>query len=56
MRTKVVPELLGGYRLRIGEFSIDASLKGQLEKMADKLAAVSATAAGTGGLRSAEGF
>ncbi|MDR0585219.1 MAG: F0F1 ATP synthase subunit delta [Treponema sp.] len=56
MRTKVVPELLGGYRLRIGGFSIDASLKGQLKKMADELAAVSSAAAGTGGLRSAGGF
>jgi hypothetical protein len=57
MHAKVVPALLGGYRLRIGEFSIDASLKGQLEKMADYLTAVSSTAAGqTGGLRSAEEF
>jgi F-type H+-transporting ATPase subunit delta len=28
-----VPELLGGYRLRMGGFYIDASLKGQIEKM-----------------------
>ncbi|MDR1575914.1 MAG: F0F1 ATP synthase subunit delta [Treponema sp.] len=57
MHVKVVPALLGGYRLRIGEFSIDASLKGQLEKMADNLGAISSTTAGrTGGLRSAEGF
>jgi F-type H+-transporting ATPase subunit delta len=28
-----VPELLGGYRLRMGGFYIDASLKGQIERM-----------------------
>jgi F-type H+-transporting ATPase subunit delta len=33
MKTSVKPELLGGYRLRIGGFYIDASLKGQLAKM-----------------------
>ena len=33
MKTRLVPELLGGYRLRIGGFCIDASLKGQLKKM-----------------------
>jgi F0F1-type ATP synthase delta subunit len=27
------PELLGGYRLRMGGFYIDASLKGQIERM-----------------------
>jgi F-type H+-transporting ATPase subunit delta len=30
----LVPELLGGYRLRIGTELLDTSLKGQLEKMA----------------------
>jgi F-type H+-transporting ATPase subunit delta len=33
MNTIVVPALLGGYRLRIGGFFVDASLKGQIEKM-----------------------
>jgi F0F1-type ATP synthase delta subunit len=32
-----MPELLGGYRLRIGGFYIDASLKGQVEKMTSDL-------------------
>jgi ATP synthase F1 delta subunit len=32
------PDLLGGYRLRIGGFYIDASLKGQIEKMKIALA------------------
>ena len=45
MKTCVRPELLGGYLLRIGSFYVDASLKGQIEKMkidlfqASKLAA-----------------
>jgi F-type H+-transporting ATPase subunit delta len=34
----VVPGLLGGYRLRIGGFYIDASLKGQMEQMEADLA------------------
>jgi F-type H+-transporting ATPase subunit delta len=33
MDTLLVPALLGGYRLRMGGFYIDASLKGQIEKM-----------------------
>jgi F-type H+-transporting ATPase subunit delta len=33
MKTVLVPDLLGGYRLRIGGYFIDASLKGQMEKM-----------------------
>jgi F-type H+-transporting ATPase subunit delta len=33
MTTLLVPALLGGYRLRMGGFYIDASLKGQMEKM-----------------------
>jgi F-type H+-transporting ATPase subunit delta len=37
MRTRLIPELLAGYRLRIGGFCFDASLKGQLEKMAEDL-------------------
>jgi len=40
MKTSVKPELLGGYRLRIGGFFIDASLKGQLAKMKADLEAV----------------
>ena len=40
MKTSVRPELLGGYRLRIGGFFIDASLKGQLAKMKADLEAV----------------
>jgi ATP synthase F1 delta subunit len=34
MKTRIRPELLGGYLLRIGSFYVDASLKGQLENMA----------------------
>jgi F-type H+-transporting ATPase subunit delta len=37
MKTRLVPELLAGYRLRIGGLCFDASLKGQLEKMAADL-------------------
>jgi F-type H+-transporting ATPase subunit delta len=33
MKTLLVPALLGGYHLRIGGFYVDASLKGQMEKM-----------------------
>jgi F-type H+-transporting ATPase subunit delta len=33
MKINHVPELLGGYRLRIGGYYVDASLKGQIEKM-----------------------
>ena len=41
MNTRVKPELLGGYLLRIGDFYVDASLKGQLENMrAELIAAV----------------
>ena len=29
----LIPELLGGYRIRVGGFYIDASLRGQIEKM-----------------------
>jgi F-type H+-transporting ATPase subunit delta len=31
--SKLVPELLGGYRLRIGTELVDTSLKGQLQRM-----------------------
>ena len=35
--SRLVPELLGGYRLRIGAELLDTSLKGQLEKMAAEI-------------------
>jgi F-type H+-transporting ATPase subunit delta len=38
MDTVLVPDLLGGYRLRIGGFYIDASVKGQMEQMKVDLA------------------
>jgi ATP synthase F1 delta subunit len=38
MKTVLKPDLLGGYRLRIGGFYVDASLKGQIEKMKIALA------------------
>ena len=48
MNWRLVPELLGGYRLRIGAFYVDASLKGQVEKLsADLESAVVDTTAGT---------
>ena len=48
MNWRLVPELLGGYRLRIGAFYVDASLKGQVEKLsADLEAAVVTVTAGT---------
>jgi F-type H+-transporting ATPase subunit delta len=37
MSTKLVPELIAGYRLRMGGLSIDASLKNQLEQMTANL-------------------
>jgi len=47
INSRVRPELLGGYLLRIGSFYVDASLKGQLEKMrADLFQAVRAAAEG----------
>jgi F-type H+-transporting ATPase subunit delta len=36
---RIVPELLGGCRLRIGSESLDASLRGQIQKMAADLQA-----------------
>jgi len=33
MNILVIPGLMGGYRLRFGGFYVDASLKGQMEKM-----------------------
>jgi len=41
VKSQVKPELLGGYLLRIGDFYVDASFRGQLENMrADLIAAV----------------
>jgi len=37
VKTEIKPELLGGYLLRIGDFYVDASLKGQLENMKAEL-------------------
>ena len=39
MKALPVPELLGGYRLRVGALVVDASLKKQVEKMKDDLEA-----------------
>jgi len=44
MKARQVPELLGGYRLRIGGFCVDASLKGQLEQMKAELMSAVRTA------------
>ena len=45
IKTRPVPELLGGYRLQIGGFYVDASLRKQVEKMkADLEAAAFASA------------
>jgi len=33
MKTQLVPALLGGYRLRAGGLYVDASVKGQMDKM-----------------------
>jgi F-type H+-transporting ATPase subunit delta len=38
LNAALIPDLLGGYRLRIGGFFIDASLKGQMEQMKADLA------------------
>lgn len=47
INSRIKPELLGGYLLRIGSFYVDASLKGQLEKMrADLFQAVKPAASG----------
>jgi F-type H+-transporting ATPase subunit delta len=32
--SRIIPELLGGYRLRLGADLVDSSVKGQLERMA----------------------
>jgi F-type H+-transporting ATPase subunit delta len=46
---RTAPELLGGCRLRMGGISIDASLRGQLEKMAADLSAPGIPGAGNSG-------
>jgi len=40
MKTRLVPALLGGYRLRAGGLYVDASVKGQMDKMRAGLEAV----------------
>jgi len=40
MKTRMVPALLGGYRLRAGGLYVDASVKGQMDKMRAGLEAV----------------
>ena len=40
MKVQVIPQLLGGYRLRLGGFYVDASLKGQIQSMKADLEAV----------------
>jgi F-type H+-transporting ATPase subunit delta len=56
--SQIVPELLDGYRLRIGTELIDSSLKGQIQNMAKELHAADvsgvaskAGAASDGGFR-----
>ncbi|MCL1836641.1 MAG: F0F1 ATP synthase subunit delta [Treponema sp.] len=39
LKTRLIPELLGGYRLRSGGFYIDASLRGQIEELKSGLEA-----------------
>jgi F-type H+-transporting ATPase subunit delta len=40
--TRIVPELLGGHRLRVGSDLVDASMRGQLQRMAGVLNAAEA--------------
>jgi ATP synthase F1 delta subunit len=47
IKTRLVMEMLGGYRLRIGGFFIDASLKGQLDQMKADLTDAAKTFAAT---------
>jgi len=49
MKTRVRPELLGGYLLRIGGNYVDASIKGQLENMAAYLTQQQTFAGGSNG-------
>ena len=46
MKIKTIPGLIAGYRLRIGGFCIDASLRRQLEKMTEILSDGGQAAAG----------
>ena len=48
MQTVIMPELLGGLRLRIGSFYIDASLKGQMKTMQAELEAAILSVSGGG--------
>jgi F-type H+-transporting ATPase subunit delta len=55
--SQIVPELLEGYRLRIGTELIDSSLKGQIQKMARELHAADVFGvAGWAGAASDGGF
>ncbi|AEF84863.1 ATP synthase F1, delta subunit [Treponema primitia ZAS-2] len=49
--SQIVPELLGGYRLRIGTELIDTSLKGQIQRMAMNLHADMSEKGSRGGFR-----
>jgi F-type H+-transporting ATPase subunit delta len=40
LEKRIAPGLIGGFRLKIGDEVIDASLRGQLRRMADELAAL----------------
>ena len=47
---RIVPELLGGYRLQIGSESVDASLRFLLQKMAAHLQRVPLGTSAAGGV------
>jgi F0F1-type ATP synthase delta subunit len=49
MHARVLPELLGGYRLRTGGYYVDASLKGQMNEMKTMLEEAALAAAAPGG-------
>ena len=46
---KLNPDLIGGYRLRIGDEIIDASVRSQLQEMKTCLASIPLTSQGAGG-------
>jgi F-type H+-transporting ATPase subunit delta len=48
LAVRVVPELLGGYRLRSGSDLVDASVRGQLRRMAGELRAAGSSHGGCG--------
>ena len=50
MKIRLVPELIGGFRLHIGGSLVDASVKGQLERMTTDLEAASVAPAHGGGV------